>query len=778
MLKKHMLSPAGLYSKISANGLFSFENTAVFMLKIAVGLVITSIPFAFLSDNPYPFVTAKVVLFQVIVEMCAAILAALWIFKKQYRPAISPMLISLSVLTLMYVITGFTGADAHKSFWDEPDRKAGLILLIHCYIFFLTIVSLHRHISFAILARLIAGTGLAISLASILQSVHWLPILIPTTSDITLSRIAGTFSNSPFLAAYLLFPLFLGLWLFYFEKNFWWRLLGMSTAFFAITALFLTETRGALIGLYLGFAVLLWFLPPYAENNTIIFKRIRLALLAFVLIFPFLFFLSRDNALWKHIPGFNRLASPSLEKNFDDRVISWQIALSGIKKRPLLGWGWNNYDVVFSKFFNPAEFPQKSHPFVDPGNKPFNVPIEHALGSGIFGITAFFAVWAVFFWEVAKKKRGIGQFVGAFGIAYFIQNLALFETIATLPFVYLAFALAHSPRADEEATNSVPNSGESVNFVFLFLFLAVSLAVAIFIYRPVLTTEHYQYLAEKDAIRSPETSLNQWKKMIETESPYRDLYNVIALDSVRRVLEAGPSWEVVQAASRLEEHIAYLEKKRGITYLLPLARFYNALAIHDHKYANDAERVLRIASGLAPNNPEIQLALAKAKLIGGSEIDAFNELIKTRQKHPYLSHAEVMLAVLHYQIGNPEISGILALENTRKDIRANFRDENMIFGDLMLRAGANEEAAIFYARALESPISPMSLLVAPEQENEMLVTIYWRLALTHYRNKEIDKAVDALKRLYSAFPDANIEIETETDEDKKEFNAVLEKLYL
>ena len=71
-------------------------------------------------------------------------------------------------------------------------------------------------------------------------------------------------------------------------------------------------------------------------------------------------------------------------KKTDARFIFWQIAADGIKERPIIGWGPENYSVLYHKHFNPDILSSynTSEVWVD---KPHNATLEMFVAGGIPG---------------------------------------------------------------------------------------------------------------------------------------------------------------------------------------------------------------------------------------------------------------------------------------------------------------------------------------------------------------------------------------------------------
>ena len=95
----------------------------------------------------FPHLTAKVLAFQVLVEIvCAAALALVLLqIRRPARPTkwhatTSSLTIGLAVFLIYSVVSSFFGIDLRRSLWGFVDRQDGLILSLHFFAWFALLV--------------------------------------------------------------------------------------------------------------------------------------------------------------------------------------------------------------------------------------------------------------------------------------------------------------------------------------------------------------------------------------------------------------------------------------------------------------------------------------------------------------------------------------------------------------------------------------------------------------------------------------------------------------
>ena len=374
--------------------------------------VITFFMYAILAT---PLLRNPLTTFQILVECIVGMYVVLAWTNRAYRPRWNMLTCIFLALTGVLFVTSFFGVDWRQSLWSTPMRGIGVVAYAHYTALFLVLTWIAPLIHW----RRLFAFSFAVSVINALVALVWFT-----------DRPGGLFGNPTFLASYLLFHIFLGVWLAYQWRNARWWI--SATIIFStvgeIIVLILTQTRGALLGLAIG-AIM------GCVTGSVVFKKRWLGFAAiFFVMMASAFWITRTSPLWKNIPGLNRFAGDSLSSLSAGRVIAWQAAWQGIVERPLRGWGWENFDVVFNHLYQPSlARMQFGETFF---SKPHNIFLEYALAGGI-GALVLFLLFIGACWYRARLLTMRGDPIGAvifpaLLMAYCVQGFFLFDIQASL----------------------------------------------------------------------------------------------------------------------------------------------------------------------------------------------------------------------------------------------------------------------------------------------------------------------------------------------------------
>ncbi len=226
-----------------------------------------------------------------------------------------------------------------------------------------------------LLALFLSGIGVAL-----IALFYWF------NNDLTYDgRLRAFYLSANHLAMYLAPSLILGLGLWRFIRRKWPKILFMFGCFLQISALYLTYSYGAWLGVLAGFAFV--FIIMLKRPRPRYFRLIGLALLLVILAF-----------VWQ-IPGqkfqgFLDLSYPSLKA----RLAIWQSAWGIIKDHPLIGIGpgmFQQYYLDYQPRFEP--YPEWAVP------QPHNLFLAFWLQTGLLGLFGF--IWLIV--QFFKKSRAV-----------------------------------------------------------------------------------------------------------------------------------------------------------------------------------------------------------------------------------------------------------------------------------------------------------------------------------------------------------------------------------
>ena len=133
-------------------------------------------------------------------------------------------------------------------------------------------------------------------------------------------------------------------------------------------------------------------------------------------------------------------------ENIGNRPVFWQESILGIKEKPLLGWGQENYHIVNEKYFNPIVYSPGR------GNEtwtlhPHNSFLEILVNGGIVGFILYLLVIVFLIRNiyVLYKKQIISSqfFILSLGLifAYILQNQMIYDSIISFVMFFLLIAI-------------------------------------------------------------------------------------------------------------------------------------------------------------------------------------------------------------------------------------------------------------------------------------------------------------------------------------------------
>ena len=139
----------------------------------------------------------------------------------------------------------------------------------------------------------------------------------------------------------------------------------------------------------------------------------------------------------------------------NERVAMLHFGLAGALERPILGWGPENYLVVWGKHYEAAKSAgSRLHVIQD---RAHNNIVETLTASGIVGLISYLALWGSLIWVLFARVRRRGAdrhmltaFIGSAAVGLFVMNLTAFDTPASLLQSALLIGFAVSTETNRE----------------------------------------------------------------------------------------------------------------------------------------------------------------------------------------------------------------------------------------------------------------------------------------------------------------------------------------
>ena len=620
--------------------------TANFSLNIIkAGLfALLLVPFIHNSGFYFPFVGLKGIYFMAVAEVVFFI----WIFfvfkHKQRRANLkNPVIAALLLFLAISFASAIFGASFSTSFWSKFERMSGVLMLCHLVAVCVVLASVFCARDYARL--FFASVGLAV-IAGVMAIADKRPEM----------KGGGLLGNDSFLGMYLLFNIFIAIFLFFSKlrtgffggrlekllkiglaaaivilvfcllfantKYWFWADFGASWNAFIMpdnwwTDVISSGARAAKISLIVGLG-LLGMLRLATMKAAVLRFFGRSMLLAAFISGVAVVFLSVSPGNFIH----NAVQKEFSEGTIRGRLLVWEVAWKGFLDKPSLGWGPENFDLAFVKYYNPCfgaiECSQEIW-----YDRAHNVVFDTLATTGIVGLMSYLALFGAALYVLWKK-----YFTGAIGFAeagvftallaaYFVQNLTVFDMITSLMMFFLVLGFIAS--LDKPAENDGRWSKSFPLWKTGAIVLAFIICFQSFVIGP--------YNADRNVIlaaQSPfgsQQRIDLYKKTFAA-SPMGEFQ--IRLFFAQKWLEAVQGGTIGQLnVEQINREFSFLtgelEKSRSqvlsdFKSRLMLGQLYNAWTLYDPSKLSLADKALGEAKALAPQNQQSYWNLAQTRL--------------------------------------------------------------------------------------------------------------------------------------------------------------------
>ena len=450
---------------------------------IFIGLfLVPFIPFLVSSLLFFPFITTKVFVWRIIVEIVFAAWILLALTDTEYRPKKSPVLYAvLGFLGVMGLTTVF-GVDPLKSFWSNFERMEGYISLLHLGAFFLVAGSMFREVDW----KRWWNTSLVASALMVVYAFFQL------TGTITIHqggvRVDGTFGNATYLAVYMLIHIFVAaLFLYRARKDVAMRWTYGLLIFGQVAILYNTATRGAILGL-LGGLIITALLnvrnreparhaSPVEAGGDKFARKASISLLTGLAVVVGGFLLFKDTSFIQESPVLSRFVTITTDElKTGGRSFVWPMALEGFKERPILGWGQENFVYVFQENYSPDMY--HLEPWFD---RAHNIFLDWMVAGGILGLLAYLSLYAASLYLIWRRDQETPHLEKSLltGLlaAYFFHNFFVFDHLVSYILFFSLLAYLYSRNTGELLWHRSfePISARRITLPVVSIFLVLAL---------------------------------------------------------------------------------------------------------------------------------------------------------------------------------------------------------------------------------------------------------------------------------------------------------------
>ena len=422
----------------------------------------------------FPFITGKNFFFRIVVEIVFALWLVLAMADKQYRPKKSPVLYAVSATLFVLILSTIFGVNPYRSFWSNYERMEGLISHLHLFAYFLVSSSIFitkkewRRFFYAI-----AVSGAAMAIYGYLQAFGKVAISIQSGP-----RADGTFGNASYMAIFMIFAAFIAAYLYFSENKKWLKNIFAALVIFEIPVVFLTATRGAILGLVGGVILLVLLLVFLAKDRRA--KIASLCVIGGVIILASVFLLVQNKDFITQNPVFSRFSNLSLQdRTVQSRFTIWSMSFEGFKERPILGWGLENYNQVFNKYYQPSLWPQESW-----FDRSHNIIFDWLIHGGALGLLAYlsifasaiYALWRGYIKDKNNENLMTAAVFTSLFAAYIFHNFFVFDNLlsyimffSVLSFIHVRYTAEIVGQSPTLSTFTPAHSFVSAILIFLLI---------------------------------------------------------------------------------------------------------------------------------------------------------------------------------------------------------------------------------------------------------------------------------------------------------------------
>lgn len=594
----------------------------------------------------YPFTSGKNLLIESAIFLSGVLLLINFFYSRGFREEViekvikysqHPLVLSVLAFISVFIISTVFAVDKYGAFWGELSRAeglAGMMFFLSFFVFSLLVFEYKDWLSFF---KLSLFTGL------ILLSKEFVEYFV-----YDLARPGSYTGNPTFLAGYLIYSITSALIVLsnynselVSKKNSnigarFWRYFSYIIIILSVLGIFIAETRGAILGLFVGIIAILFYFAIKGKN--VIYKKVSLRQVSIVLIcagiiFSGVFVLTRKSEIWQRVPGLSRLTEISSKQDSTAvRLYVYKASLNAVNpikngwKKLLIGWGPDNFIFVDSKYYDPIVYKYETEWHDRAHNKFLDVLVME----GIFGLFAYLAIWFFFFKTFFKRsvllKPSESEISVArvsvlfFGTAFLTHLLFVFDQISSsIPFfMILAFVVYYTAQEPIKVSkkSEISPETEDKKEIITGTFLVILVVFIAFVYFKNTLPGYIQMRNYTSLVNN--SQINRFEKGIDSiftpftsaqENIRRDFMKIT--NSLYHEKPTEVNFRLVEKAiTKAEEYV--IARPLDFQFQTTLADLYSRKgnSLKNTEYLKRGEELIRQVLVFAPNRPDMNHKLA------------------------------------------------------------------------------------------------------------------------------------------------------------------------
>lgn len=597
--------------------------------------LIPFLPLIFIEGFFYPFIITKTIFFRLLLEISFSGYLWLLIFDYQkYKPKINTALKLVFVFLAINTLAAIFGLDFYRSFFSDFERMEGVLLIIYLTLYlFLLLQFVKAKKDWYDYLRVVAIAGFLVSIYGIVQKFNLLPLF-----DAGTNRVTSTIGNAAFLAGYMLLAGGISYYWFKIEENKYWKLFAMAAFLLDYYILFLTATRGAILGVVFGVIVYLVLNAIYKTGSS---RKFAVASLAVLFIFVSLFFYFKNSLENSSIETVRRIASTSIQDaNVENRFKAWGWGWESFKDHFLLGVGIENFNYEYNRYFTPdinENWFDRTH----------NIYLDQLVHNGVCGLLIYLAIFCYLFYRlylVRKTNFIVFSIFTSILIAYGIHNFFVFDALSTafLYFFIIAFITGgREEYVEKESKDKLFFTDWRIIVLLLPSFLLLYWLVWLPLYiNKNIYTGYYYVLADTQKSYNAFNKIKDYSlSSVQTGSQLNSVYEILSSQADTKAVDRQNFLQLTKDKLRQSIQHHSLEIRNRLYLAQLLINESNGEAD-----LSEAESVLLAAKELSPTRPEIYYLLFNVYFFKEDMAKAQSVLTELIEKLPWFGDPKILLA--------------------------------------------------------------------------------------------------------------------------------------
>ena len=373
------------------------------ILRVARWLLFATllVPVVIVPGFFFPFVTTRAVFFRVLVEIAVALLLVLLLQRQLVTDFRRDMVLwALIAWVGANLLAAVLGVAFMRSFFGDHERMGGVWFWSHLVAYYVALRVAFRADDWWRFFRAALAVAVVMSGYGLLQ--YWLRPFPVAVGGVDAGSTVG---NPGLMAGYLLAGVACGAVLAARARSLG-RAAYLAAGFLLVTAMVFSGNRSSLLALFLGTGVALMAHAVWSRSFRGPAAIVAGVMLAIAVALPFVASMQSAGPVVARVPALARL-SGGVDSS---RVIQWRAAVDGIRDRPLVGVGPENYQIIWSRYYHPEMYRFLSDTRWD---RAHNAYLDAFATVGILGFLSLLVVWLALALTTRIAARRPGTASGA-----------------------------------------------------------------------------------------------------------------------------------------------------------------------------------------------------------------------------------------------------------------------------------------------------------------------------------------------------------------------------